>query len=378
MTHTLATTHDLAPWGGPDPGEIDEHGEPAWQRTWRTVDLSAALDGTYEPPQPTVGARTDGAGLFYPAKMHTVAAESEGGKTWLALAATMDEIKAGHHVVYLDFEDDQGTMAGRLLTLGVDRERIHDQFHYIRPEHALGTGINLDDLHAVLEQHSPTLAVVDGVTEAMTLNGLNPLDNSDAAKFSRLLPRRLTAAGAACVNLDHVTKDREGRGRYALGAIHKLNGLDGAAYTLENRKSFGVGVTGRSTLKISKDRPAQLRRNALPSSQGMWWYGDLVMQSHASDFAEVTVEPPIERPADFRPTDLMARLSRLIAEKAGDRGLSGRKVQDLARGKADNNRTALALLEIEGYITPTPHKHIRPFLEDGSLPLDQVEEDPTT
>lgn len=350
------------PWGQ-DP--VDGPDDPTgWRRTWTPTDLTRALEGTFEPPQPTVGARTDKAGLFYPGKMHTLASESEGGKTWLALSAVADELSADHHVVYLDFEDDEGTMAGRLLTLGVHRDRIHDQFHYIRPEDPLGAGINLDDLNQVLERYGPTLAIVDGVTEAMTLHGLNPLDNGDAAKFSRMLPRRLTASGAACVNLDHVTKDREGRGRYALGAVHKLNGLDGAAYLLDNRVSFGIGITGRSTLKITKDRPGQLRRKALPSSQSLWWYGDLVLESHDETFAEVSVEPPAERDETFRPTAVMSKLSRLISEKAGDKGLSGRKVQDLARGNAQTNRTALTLLEVEGYVTPSPHKTIRPYAGD--------------
>jgi hypothetical protein len=361
-----ATPRDLEP--------RDQDDEATWHRSWQPADLTASLNGTYEPPRPTVGARTDKAGMFYPSRMHTVASESEGGKTWLALSAACDEIAAGNHVAYLDFEDDQDAMVGRLLTLGMHRDRIHDQFHYIRPEDPLGTGINLDDLHTVLEQHSPTLGIVDGVTDAMVLHGLNPLDNSDAAKFSRLLPRRITASGAACVNLDHVTKDRQNRGRYALGAIHKLNGLNGAAYVLENRRAFGIGITGKSTLKISKDRPAQLRANALPAGMGMWWYGDLVLRSHGEEFAEVSIEPPVERSGEFRPTELMARLSRLIQNKGGDKGLSGRQVQSLARGKAELNRTALTLLEIEGYISPTPHKHLMAFTEDGSLSFEEEED----
>ena len=92
-------------------------------------------------------------------------------------------------------------------------------------------------------------------------------------------------------SLDHVTKDREGRGRYAIGAVHKLNALDGGAYILENRHPFGVGRTGRSTVRVAKDRPGQLRRNALPSGNGLHWYGDLVLKSVDEDFAEVTIYP---------------------------------------------------------------------------------------
>jgi hypothetical protein len=202
----------------------------------------------------------------------------------------------------------------------------------------------------------------------MTMHGLNPLDNKDAAVFGRMLPRRLTDAGCAVACLDHVTKSREGRDRYALGAVHKLNGLGGASYVLVNRRPFGIGITGKSTIKIAKDRPGQLRHNALPSSGGLWWYGDLVLDSKAEDFADLTIEPPHEVGDDFRPTHVMTRLWNLIDDKAGDKGLSGRKVQDLARGNAQTNRQALTLLEVDGYITASPHRALKPFAPDVSDP----------
>lgn len=346
-------------WAGQPPDQPDEPSEHIERRSWQPVDLSSVLEGTWQPPAPTVGARTDGRGLFYAGKAHTVVSETEGGKTWLALSAALDEMRAGHHVLYLDFEDDEGAVTGRLLTLGARRDTITTLFHYLRPESPLGAGIHLDDLRQLTDWCHPTLAVIDGVTEAMTLHGLNPLDNVDAARFGRLLPRRLTAAGCAVANLDHVTKDRDGRGRYALGAVHKLNGLDGGAYLLENRSPFGVGLTGRSTVKIAKDRPGQLRAHALPSSGGLHWYGDLVLTSHGDDYAEVSVEPPHETGDDFRPTVYMQRVADMLTEKGPQ---SQRIICDLVRGKATTIRMALSHLIADGYVTDkTPHELLKPY-----------------
>ena len=47
---------------------------------WKFTDLESVLNGTYKPPQPTVGCRDDGIGLFYPGKMNSVAGESEGAR----------------------------------------------------------------------------------------------------------------------------------------------------------------------------------------------------------------------------------------------------------------------------------------------------------
>ena len=116
---------------------------------------------------------------------------------------------------------------------------------------------------AVMEDLKPTLVILDGVTEAMTLFGLEIKDNRDAARFARSLSKWLAGYGAAVVEIDHVVKNAETRGRYAIGGVHKLNAITGAAYTLDNRTPFGIGRTGKSAVMISKDRPGQLRRKGL-------------------------------------------------------------------------------------------------------------------
>ena len=92
----------------------------------------------------------------------------------------------------------------------------------------------------MLEVYRPTLVILDGITEAMTLHGWKPLDNTDIALFDRKVITPLTSTGAAEVSLDHVTKDRENRGRYAIGGVHKLNIVTGAGYTLRGNSSASV------------------------------------------------------------------------------------------------------------------------------------------
>lgn len=339
-------------------------GEPVFRRSWQPVDLRDVLDGNWEPPEPTVGRRSDGIGLFYPGKLHTVSSESEGGKTWLMLAAVLAELTAGNAVVYVDFEDDEGGIVGRLLSLGANRDQVAKTFHYVRPDDALGTGLHRDDLDALLREVRPTLGVVDGVTEAMTMHGLSPNDNTDVAKFGRMLPRRLAAAGAASVSLDHVTKSTEGRGRYSLGAVHKLNGLDGAAYVLENRSSFGVGLVGRSTINIAKDRPGQLRKHALSSSGGLHWMGDLVLDSQAEGFADVQVVAPQQHvSSEFRPTALMGKIADALEEHGA---MPQRQILATVKGKRQYAIDALALLQRDGFVSSdSPHKMLKPFVETG-------------
>lgn len=181
------------------------------------------------------------------------------------------------------------------------------------------------------------------------MHGLNPLDNKDAAVFGRAVPRYIAEHGAATVCLDHVTKSPDGRGRYAIGAVHKLNGLNGAAYLLENRVPFGVGLTGRSTVLIAKDRPGQLRRHTVRTSGERHWFGDLTLESKDETFVVPAIEAPTEQGDQFRPTVYMHRVSEAMS-KAG-RPLKKGEIEDRVQGKAETKRLALATLIDEGYVT---------------------------
>lgn len=334
-------------------------GDTQPRRSWQRVDLTDVLEGRYIRPTPTVGARDDGRGLFYPGRLHTIASESEGGKTWLGLAATRTELDAGNAVAYLDFEDDEGGVVGRLLALGASRDSIRDRFAYVRPEESIAALGNREDLADILGDLRPTLAVLDGVTEAMTMHNLELKDNTDIAKFGRLLPRWVADQGPATVALDHVVKDREQRGRYAIGGVHKLNGVNGAAFTLENRTQFAIGATGRSGVYVSKDRHAQVRRYSLPAAGKQWWFADLVMTSHSEEFVEVDLAVPTEREGNFRPTVLMARIADALTQNGP---LSQRRILLVTSGNTDAKRTALEFLMLDGYVSEkTPHQLLKPY-----------------
>lgn len=354
--------HPTQPDPEPPPDDDPPSAEPIddTPRPWRAVDLKPVLSGSWKPPEPTVGRRRDGVGLFYPGKLHTVSSESEDGKTWLLIGAAFEELRKGNSVVYADFEDDEGGVVGRLLTLQTPHEWIRARFHYLRPTEPLTAGTNLDDLLEIVVAHRPTLAVIDGVTEAMTMHGLDPVSNRDIAAFGRILPRRLTAAGCATACLDHVTKAADSRGRYALGGVHKLNGLDGAAYLLEGREPFGIGLTGCSTVLLAKDRPGQLRKHGHRRKDGLYTFAELVLTSHDVSYAELEIRPPDIRQRDeFVPTHLMSKISEALTEHGP---MSQRAILATVGGKRQYAIDALALLQRDGHVsTDTPHKLLTPY-----------------
>ncbi|MFI7707624.1 AAA family ATPase [Nonomuraea sp. NPDC049480] len=318
-------------------------------RSWRPVDLTPVLNGTYKSPKPTVGARSDGVGLYYPGRSHVLAAESESGKTWFQLAVHAHEMRAGNGTIYVDFEDDEGGVVGRLMDMGVPLDLISKYFGYIRPEEPFNVPGGKVELAEAMGDLKPTLVTLDGVTEAMTLHGLDPLNNRDAAAFGQMLVKPITARGPAVTSLDHVTKDKDGRGRYAIGAVHKLNGLNGAMYALENKEPFGVGITGRSAIFISKDRPGQLRRWSLPQGDRKW-FGDLVVAS--DQYVEVSIQA-VQVQAKVNAArarrDLMVKVCDLLAT-AKDAGFSKAAIEAGVGGNHQATRYALEVLINEGYV----------------------------
>ncbi|WP_432886788.1 bifunctional DNA primase/polymerase [Kribbella sp. CA-245084] len=339
------------------------HGGRTGHRPWQPVDLSHVLDGTWQAPEPTVGQRADGVGLFYPGKVHTAASESEGGKTWFALGGCLTEMDRGNSAVYLDFEDDEGAIVNRLLDMGAKPNQIRDHFTYLRPDAALGSGINRDDLAAVLADSRPTIVILDGVTEALALHGLDANKNNEVARFGQMLPSWIARRGPAVVSLDHVVKNGENRGRYAIGAVHKLNGIDGAAYVLENRHPFGVGVRGVSYLKLSKDRPGQLRRYAVTSAGRLHWFADLVVDATGNTGDELLIEVLAPSPTEdeFRPTVIMAEIMALVTEKGA---LPKRLIRKGVRGRHTTIDAALDVLVLDGYLTKTtPHSKLKDWAE---------------
>lgn len=371
VTVDLTEAADGADEGAARSGDSGTVVEETPRPSWRPVDLSDVLDGSWRPPEPTIGRRSDGAGLLYPGRTHSLSAESEAGKTWLALGVAATELAAGHAVVYLDFEDDAGGVVGRLLTIGVDPAAIRARFAYVRPDSPLPMFGNRSALWEVLGDLSPSLVILDGVTEAMSLHGLELKDNSDVARFGHMLPSALAAAGPAVLSLDHVVKDRDARGRYAIGGAHKLNMITGCAYTLDNRQPFAVGRTGRSALMVVKDRPAGVRRFAVPSRAGAGqWFADLVLVSETEARGYLRLEPPPKAGAEgaeaVRDPRAVALMQKIVAVLAKHGPLSQRKIVAAVGGRRQTAIDALDLLILDGLVTAsTPHELIDVEIVDG-------------
>lgn len=354
----------------------DALANPPAATTWSPVDLAPVLAGEYLDPPPTMLHRTDGVALLYDGAVHVIAGESESGKTWLALCAALELIQDNQRVVFIDFEDRADRVIGRLLGLGATFDQIRANFSYIRPDRPLD-----DDGRTQLAPHlhGARLVILDGVTEAMTLHGYDLNSNADTALYLALLPRWIADHGPAVVMIDHLPKDKEKHDRHAIGAQHKLAGIDGVQYLVKMIQPFARGRRGLARVDIGKDRPGHVRSEAHGRTIAEFTLdasGDeLVLIAH---LMPVTARQDADGAA-FEPTHLMEKISRYVQANPG---MSKKAIEGALNGKTDTKRLALELLVTRGHIgvkTGTrgriQHFHVRPFY-DGPDPSEEEPQDP--
>lgn len=266
--------------------------------SWMPVDWSTVDN---DPIAPTLFMRSDGKNLLYPGRVHSINGESEAGKSFLTSLATVERVKAGETVLYVDFEADAKTLRSRLLQLGLTLAQIQNQVIYIRPvesmteqtweqvEGVFGKSVPIkrfrkeamEAFNRALDR-KPTFAVLDGLAEALVIDEKDENSNQDVTEYIQGLPRYLAHnCKMTVVIIDHLPKGSNDGPR---GAGAKVASVDGVVFMLERKKVFAKGIAGRSVLSVKKDRHGGVREHA----QG----GKVIAVMNVSATGEFTVDPP--------------------------------------------------------------------------------------
>lgn len=349
----------------PEQGEQSEPVEPA---SWSTIDLDGFLTGEHEPVKATLMRRTDGVCLLYPGLVHSFHGESESGKSFVAQATVAAALEAGQRCLYVDFESDPASIVSRFLELGVAPQKIKAHLDYRRPE--VGPNATAAEATAWGEMMSGRYAIVviDGVTDSLGLWSLKSTDNDEVSRWMQQFPRRLAArTSAAVVLIDHVAKDKETRGRFAIGAQAKMAGLDGAGYVVDVVDPLGRGMRGVLAIRVGKDRPGQVRQHGGPMRKGdrTQLVAEFVLDA-TGDRLVASFEVPSDSHPRFRPTGYMERISTWLATHAG---ANKSAIRTSISGRAAVVDTALELLIEEGYVeakrdgNATLHAVLQPYVE---------------
>jgi hypothetical protein len=222
---------------------VDEHGETMPIGTPASWVPRPAASWDQEHPVPTLGEVADELYLFYRGMLNGIIGPSETYKTWLACHVILEELRGGGTVRYFDFESSP--IIARLKLMGATDELL-ESFFYCQPEDQLPSA--QDDRRRVIAAivADATLVVVDGLTEAMALEGQDINSNSGAAWYENEVLKPMTRSGDVSVIYIHHTPHLGDR---ALGAQHFKSMVTGSAVLTEVD-----GSASSVYLTVNKDR----------------------------------------------------------------------------------------------------------------------------
>ncbi|MFL5960121.1 MAG: hypothetical protein ACJ75G_07665 [Gaiellaceae bacterium] len=303
--------------------------------SWQPVNLAAPEFA--EPTEPPVVL-----GLFYTGKRHALSGPPEAAKTLVGLTAGLEWQRAGlGRFALVDFE--QGAPATRLLLeeLGATPSEIADVY-YVEPDGPP----NEDDVAALVEA-GVTFVILDAAAGAYGSSGLDDNKRADAERFARLWIAPLWQRGIATVLLDHVVKNSEQRGKFAIGSERKLGQVD-VHLGLEAVTHISRGGHGLIRVTVHKDRPAHLRR---PHPCEIHLASDPETHAISWEMREPTATSTSTASANgWQRTALMEKVSRYIAHQGEP--VSRNTIEKAGLGKqATYVRRAIDALIDGGYIT---------------------------
>lgn len=314
---------------------LPEHDEEDWHThdvpagNWRRRDLTRPE--LLVPPDPPAIQ-----GLLYAAKRHVLSGPQESAKTLIAYHLLLQAHRDGHPVAIVDFEMGEHAATRLLVDLGATPSELAN-LYYTEPD-----GPPTPDDITSLTTHGTRYALIDAAAGAFDATGLDDNSRKDAETFARLWIRPLWQRGIATLLLDHVTKDRESRGKYAIGSERKTGAAD-IHLGFDALKALSRGGNGLVKATVHKDRPGFLAR---PTAAML----DL---TSAPDTHAITVQirdpHPTDDHGDFRPTIYMERVSRALEKNDGP--MSRNEIEEAVKGKRDYVRDALDWLLKDGHTT---------------------------
>lgn len=300
----VSAFRDMAEALGPPAAAIEPDAAPV-----RRVDLTPWLDGSFTPPEPTVGAqRDDLARMLYPGRWHTCVGLTAAGKSWLALAHARAELEAGRTVVYLHFEEDlPGGTVSRLLAIGVPPAVIRERFVWLSCDRMWQAGELAAELAPVLGSagfEGIGIVVLDGQNAACTRHGQDPNLPIAVGWYRDRFVGPAARTGAAVLSLGHPpkAKDRQDE-RHGFGSTAWLDEVDGVGFRLVGSKDHPIlrGASGSASLYVVKDRYGSVARIGSPDSgrEGWTYVGSLVVDdSGVSEHTSIRLASPTDRPAE--------------------------------------------------------------------------------
>ena len=268
---------------------------------------------------PSAFERLDGETLLYQGLDNTAYGEVSIGKSWTALMAAIQQLRAGAHVLWWDAEDKPTTLARRLQLLKATNYIGHPAIKWVTGELTKSPTAMVQALAHLDSGDVPGLVVIDSATA----HGC-PADNRDPLPWMNDNIKPWNDAGHTTLLLDHVPKQRKDRPDGGVGGFQKLQDIEGAGLYVHGKPWNGT-EGGELHLTVQKDRHGQLPAQKYSTAATVYvdWADDKLT-------LDWSVGLPNTKPEG---EDLQTELLEAI-ERVGNGGIKGsRAMRELLKGK---------------------------------------------
>ena len=266
---------------------------------------------------PSAFVRDDGETLLYEGVANTIFGEPSSGKSWIALMAVIQQLRAGRRCLWWDNEDRASTLAKRLQLLRATDLIGTPELAFITGDMHLSESAMAGALEFLGGGNGPGLVVLDSAT-AFTC----PKDGADVHPWMTSHIKPWIDAGHTSLTLDHVPKQRKDRPMGAVGSFEKLSIIRGAALYAHGTAWNGQ-QGGAVHLTVHKDAHGQL-----PSPQ---W---TVVSTISAEWDGPTLAYTIGLPnAKTEGEDLQDELMEAFDQLGADGARGSQGVRGLLKGK---------------------------------------------
>lgn len=254
--------HALARIDNTAPKAVDVEGHEI--DSFAPVDLSAWLDGTFQPIMPDgmlmiEQGREIARGLIYMNRLNDIHGDSGAGKSFAAVFLIKETIEAGKNILLLDLEDGPGPITQRLTQFGVSPELIRRHLTFVHPQEDFNT-LNVEKLVEMIRERNIVHTIIDSLGEAFGTEGIDENADVEVTKWIRRVARRIIdATGTGVTWIDHVTKTADNP-LHPSGSKRKRAALTGASWYALATKPFTKDAGGRMLFRCGKDRHGNYRQ----------------------------------------------------------------------------------------------------------------------
>ena len=268
---------------------------------------------------PSALERLDGETLLYQGLDNTIYGEVSIGKSWLALMAAIQQLRAGARVIWWDAEDKPTTLARRLQLLKATNLIGHHDLKWASGDLTASPGALSESLEFLDGGSGPGLVVIDSATA----HGC-PADGATVQPWMAANVKPWLAQGNTTLLMDHVPKQKKDRPDGGVGSYQKLQDLQGAGLYVHG-KPWNATEGGELTLTVHKDRHGQLPAPKYGNAATVYveWAEDRLT-------LEWSVGLPNAKPAGENLEDELLE----AIDRAGAEGVKGsRGIRELLKGK---------------------------------------------